>query len=78
MSSRTKRPEGAIADIADGETIHYICQEGHELTERDFDGLIGPPELVGSAKEGTPGAYVLLGDKVGLLVIRVAGIMLRG
>ncbi|KAH8665290.1 hypothetical protein BGZ60DRAFT_411120 [Tricladium varicosporioides] len=63
MSSQAAAPENAIAQIEDGETTHYICQSGNELVERDFDGELGPPELLGTAKLGTPGTYVLLGEK---------------
>jgi hypothetical protein len=63
MSTQTAAPENAIAQIKDGETTHYICQTGNELTERDFDGQLSPPELLGTAKLGTTGTYVLLGEK---------------
>ncbi|KAF3925900.1 hypothetical protein ABW20_dc0104902 [Dactylellina cionopaga] len=56
-------PENAIAEIQDGETTHYICQDGAELTERSFDGELGPPELLGSALSYTPSTYLLLEDE---------------
>lgn len=62
MDALTNSPEGAISHIAGGDAIHYIIQTDTELIERDFDGEIGPGELVGSAKEGTAGTYVLLGE----------------
>lgn len=67
MDALTNSPEGAISHIAGGDAIHYVIQTDTELIERDFDGEIGPGELVGSAKEGTAGTYVLLGENVRLL-----------
>lgn len=64
MSNQPIAPENIIAQIQDGETTHYICQNGSELTERSFDGELSPPELLGTARPGTSGAYLLLGDKV--------------
>jgi hypothetical protein len=57
-------PSNAIAQVEDGEIMHYICQTGDTLTEKDFDGEMSPPELLGLAKPGTPGTYILLGEKV--------------
>jgi len=65
MSDQNTAPANVIAQIEDDdeETTHYICQTGSELTERDFDGGLSPPELLGRAYPGTPGTYLLLGDK---------------
>lgn len=64
MTDQNSAPANSIAQIEDGDTMHYICQTGSELTERDFDGELSPPELLGSANPGTPGTYLLLGEMV--------------
>lgn len=43
--------------------MYYICQGDDGLVEVIFDGELNPAEEVGSAKEGTPGALLVIGDK---------------
>jgi len=62
MGPQATRPEDVLFERADGDITHYICQSGDELTEKTFDGGMGPTLTVGSAKGGTHGTYVLLGD----------------
>lgn len=60
--------DNVIAEIVDGHVTHIMYQdEDCVLEERDFDSEMSPPDRVGAAKEATPGAYVLLGPKVGTL-----------
>ena len=58
-------PENVLFGTADGNVQYYICQEGNELTEVIFDQQLKPADEVGTAKEGSPGMFLLLGEKVG-------------
>lgn len=64
MADLSSRPKNAIFEIAEGTTVHYACQNGNELEERDFDGELSPPEPIGPAKWGTSGNYIIFEDKV--------------
>ncbi|KAL2826483.1 hypothetical protein BDW59DRAFT_161001 [Aspergillus cavernicola] len=63
MAHRHLPPENAILEIEDNDVVHYICQDGNVMTERDFDdGELLPPEDVGTAQRGTAAAYVVQGE----------------
>jgi len=64
MVNAVNPPENAIFSIEfpDGEITHFICQSGEKLTEETFEGGWNAPLRVGSAKAGTNGCYVLLGE----------------
>lgn len=66
MSDFNVPPENSIADILDeGAVIHFMCQDEDGLVERDYAcSTLSPPEPIGAARQGTPGAYVILESKV--------------
>lgn len=57
-------PENVLFSAIEGEVVYYICQGDDGLVEVIFDGELNPAEEVGPAKEGTPGALLVIGDKV--------------
>jgi hypothetical protein len=70
MDAGSRIPENIVADLDDGETLYYVCRyEGSMLAERVDDGVLSPPEQIGSALPGTHGSYVLLNDTVSPLPI---------
>jgi len=64
MASSVNPPENALfsTETSDGETTHFICQSSGRLTEETFEDGWDAPLPVGSAKAGTNGCYVLLGE----------------
>ncbi len=64
MGDQDAVPDNAIIQAEDEEFTYYVCQTGNQLTERVFDGELGPPKLIASAKPDTPGTYLLIGEQV--------------
>jgi hypothetical protein len=64
MPNEANTPENALFSIEtpDGEITHFICQSGEGLMEETFEDGWNAPLRVGSAKAGTNGCYVLLGE----------------